>query len=160
MDISENMIAAYNARFGSDGSGDGDDKKLTARAVRGNLLVEDENTMPASLDEVEMQDFDLAIIGLGFHHFSNLELCVERLKQRLRVGGVFVIVDLVSHSGHGGPEGVKHIVAHNGFSEEQVRELFGKCGLMDFGFMAMSEEVLMHGTTPMRVFVARGVKGQ
>ena len=159
MDISENMIAAYNARFGSDGSGEGDDRKLHARAALGNLLAEDENDIPASLGEKEMQDFDLAIIGLGFHHFSNLELCVKRLMQRLKNGGVFAIVDLVSHGGHDGHEGVKHIVAHNGFSEEQVRELFGRCGLKDVGFRPMPEKVLMHGTTPMRVFVAKGVKG-
>ena len=159
MDISENMIAAYNSRFGPDGCGEGDDRKLTAKAVLGNLLAENEKSMPAMLGDQEMQGFDLAIIGLGFHHFSNLELCVERLKQRLRVGGVFAIVDLVAHSGHDGHEGVEHIVAHNGFSEEQVRELFGRCGLQDVGFREMPEQVLMHGTTPMRVFVAKGVKG-
>lgn len=152
VDLSQEMVKAYNARFGSEGSGTEEEKKLSAKAVVGNLLEKD---VPAHLDEDKFKEFDLAVIGMGFHHFENLELCIERLTERLKVGGVFAIVDLVTHV----PEDkYKSIVAHHGFSEEGIKKLFEKCGLRDIGWREMEQPVWMHGKNPRTVFMATGRK--
>lgn len=152
IDLSEEMVKTYNARFGSEGSGTEEEKKVNAHAEVGNLLTKEP---PTKLNEEEFNGFDMVVIGLGFHHFEDLELCIARLKDRLKVGGTFAIVDLVTHA----PEDkYKKIVAHHGFSEHDVRELFGNCGLKNVGWSEMEKEVFMHGKSPRKVFVARGTK--
>lgn len=66
------------------------------RAYQGNLCVpEDPN--PASLTSPEFYDFDIAAVGLGFHHFDDPKLAARRLAERLKVGGVLMILDFLPH---------------------------------------------------------------
>ena len=96
MDLSENMVQAYNLRFNpresstSDKSGiyDSSDGTLTAHAVVGNLL-DNTHPPPPHLTTSEFSNFDLVVVGLGFHHFQDIPLATRRLVDRLRVGGVF-----------------------------------------------------------------------
>lgn len=146
IDLSENMVEVYNTRFsGKD--------HFDAHAVVGNLLDTD---TPETLSDSEYQNFDLAAVGLGFHHFKNVELAAQRLAGRLKSGGVLFIVDFLSHdTDFDGP--AKHTIAHHGFDENKIKEVFEAAGLVDFGFMKMDEQVLIreHART---AFLARGRK--
>jgi len=168
IDISEGMVAAYNARA--------DNQGLTAeemRAYQGNLL-DPSDPNPAALSpetNPQLADFDLAAVGLGFHHFDDPELAVRRLAGRLRRGGVLFVLDFMPHEhvppaegrdGQGvhGSAGAARTVRHAGFSEERVRELFEKGGAGDefrFGVLA---RVVMKGAAggTRSVFMARGTK--
>jgi SAM-dependent methyltransferase len=148
LDISDNMVAAYNARF----SGEKPEKKLNAHAEVGNLLS---NEDVKSLEAPELFGFDVAAVGLGFHHFENVELATIKLMERLRPGGVLLIIDWLEHGGLDGP--ATHTVAHHGFSEKRVKQLFESAGLVEVDIMTMQKDVLVRGSSR-RPFLAKGIK--
>jgi 2-polyprenyl-3-methyl-5-hydroxy-6-metoxy-1,4-benzoquinol methylase len=146
IDLTENMVSQYNTRFAT-ATG------FSAKAVLGNLLKPE---VPAELKTEEFSNFDIAIISLGFHHFEDTDLAMQRLSERLRPGGVLVIVDFITHA----PEhhhSASHTVAHHGFSEEGLQALFERAGLQDFGLVKKEEHVLIKDS-PRTVFLGRGVK--
>lgn len=74
-------------------------------AFHGNLCVPGDED-PAAFRDAKFFDFDLAVVGLGFHHFDDPALAARRLVARLRPGGVLMIIDFLPHgpahgSGHG-----------------------------------------------------------
>lgn len=165
VDVSENMVRAYNERFAmSEQQRDGEAGARVTEAFVGNLL---EGTGASeSIAGPMFFGFDLVVVGLGFHHFENLDLTTSRLVSRLKPGGVLLIVDFVTHAAleHGDP--VKHIVAHQGFGEEEVRSVFGRAGLVDVGIVEMEGTVEMKGPAvkedqpgqKRKVFLGRGMK--
>lgn len=65
-------------------------------AYQGNLCVPDDPN-PAALTAPEFSDFDIAAVGLGFHHFDDPSLAARRLAERLKTGGVLMILDFLPH---------------------------------------------------------------
>ena len=65
-------------------------------AYQGNLCVPSDPT-PASFTAPEFSGFDVAAVGLGFHHFDDPALAAQRLAGRLKTGGVLVILDFFTH---------------------------------------------------------------
>lgn len=147
MDISEGMVTEYSTRMQRDG--------ITADGVVGNLLAED---VDAALGAYK--GYDVAAVGLGFHHFSDSERCLRRLADRVTEGGVVLILDWLPSSGGGhghghghGEEGgkdgedefkhMRHTIAHNGFDEDGMRELYQRAGLSAFKFVEMAEPVTL-----------------
>lgn len=165
MDLSENMVQAYNLRFNpetpstSEGP-DREDEALNARAVVGNLLTAQEPA--ASVSGPEYQGFDLVAVGMGYHHFADLQLATRRLADRLRPGGVFLIIDFVTHAMEKLPDAevqaALNTVAHQGFSEAELKQIFEGAGLEDFALVRMGEEILLKGTMKREPFLARGRK--
>lgn len=133
-------------------------------AYPGNLL-DPSAPSPASLSSPHFHAFDLAAVGLGFHHFADPDLAARQLAARLRPGGVLFIVDFLPH-GHAHDDGTGHAgVAHHGFSEERVRGIFEGAGVgRGFGMEGMGGAVVFHNVggegREMRreVFIARGEK--
>ncbi|KAF4774461.1 methyltransferase domain-containing protein [Colletotrichum scovillei] len=124
IDISENMVAAYNARAENQG--------LTTdemHAYQGNL-TDPSDPSPAAFasDDGRFRDFDVAGVGLGFHHFEDPELSARRLVERLRPGGVFIILDFLPHEKMDHALPAAHTVMHHGFSEERMRSIFEQAG--------------------------------
>lgn len=69
-------------------------------AFHGNLCVpEDED--PEAFRDGKFSGFDLAVVGLGFHHFDEPDLAAKRLAARLKPGGVLLIIDFLPHAPHG-----------------------------------------------------------
>jgi SAM-dependent methyltransferase len=170
IDLSENMAEAYNLRFGANSSApststdeisNNQDETLNAHAVVGNLLDAKEPS-PDGLASPEYFNFDLVVVGLGFHHFPDIALATSRLVERLKPGGVFLILDFVTHAmdeqPSSGQQPAKHTVAHLGFSEEELKAYFEGAGLTDFQIVRMDEEVLLRGESRRRLFLAKGRK--
>jgi len=155
VDLAQGMVDEYNKRFSH--TLPGEVAQTNAKAVVGNLI---DPSSANSVPEAQQGTFDLVAVGLGFHHFHNLKVATERLVAYLKPGGVFMIVDLLTHqkedAGHTNP--AKHTVAHHGFAETEVNELFTAAGLTDVKFKVMKEEVRFRGTETRTVFVARGVR--
>ncbi|KAI0201831.1 S-adenosyl-L-methionine-dependent methyltransferase [Astrocystis sublimbata] len=139
MDISEKMVGAYNTRAENQGL-----SPEEMHAVLGDLCSE---SVDESLSSPELYNFDIAVVGGGFHHFGNPGLAAKRLVERLKPGGVLLIWDFLPHGArhhhhHGHGEGhnhtvsgdqekshdVYHSVMHHGFSEAQMREIFTAAG--------------------------------
>ncbi|KAK9777286.1 putative S-adenosyl-L-methionine-dependent methyltransferase [Seiridium cardinale] len=157
IDISENMVAAYNARAENQGL-----TKDDMYAVAGNLTVPDD-PKPAHLSDSEFFGFDLAAVGGGFHHFDDPQLTAIRLVERLRPGGVLFIWDFLTHEAD--EFTASKGVTHHGFSEEQIRAIFEKAGAgQNFGLQELGSGVVFghshEGKTPLKrhAFLARGEK--
>lgn len=132
-------------------------------AHTGNLL-DPTTPSPESLSAPHFHSFDLAAVGLGFHHFSDPDHAARQLAARLRPGGVLFIVDFLPHA-HEEGHAAKAGVAHHGFSEERVREIFEGAGVgKGFGLEEMGSGVVFHSAggegkdMKRRVFIARGEK--
>ncbi|KAL9108883.1 MAG: hypothetical protein Q9227_006414 [Pyrenula ochraceoflavens] len=135
IDISANMTQRYNEVHSKAEAG-----KPSCHAIQGDLFVEagpSESTLGP-----EYYGFDMAIVGFGFHHFSNLKLCTERLGDRLKAGGLLVVVDFVAwEKENEGEYEARKTISHRGFTEKGMRRLFGDCGLVDVGWWVFDKPV-------------------
>ncbi|KAM3554757.1 hypothetical protein ARSEF4850_006305 [Beauveria asiatica] len=159
VDITENMVGAYNAKAVR--AKVPEDQR---RAYLGNLL----STPPsASLDGPLFHGFDVAGVGMGFHHFEDTTLAAARLAGRLAAGGSLFVLDFLPHGAephHGGllaERGVHHL----GFDEEKTRRIFEEAGAAgDFRYKELDtvieiEDMPVPGQTMRRrLFLARGTK--
>lgn len=141
-----------------------------AYAIVGDLCDE---TVPENLKGPEWYEFDIAVIGLGFHHMEHPDLAVKRLAERLKAAtGVLVIIDFLpfdhkkDHDSEGKdgqfPE-MKHTIKHNGFTGEQMRDLYQAAGFEDFDIVSLKEPAVMElnsGTVHRTLFFAKGRKSQ
>ena len=152
-----------------------------AHAVVGDLLGA---TVPSDLSGPDLYNFDVAAIGLGFHHFEDPPLAVKRLAERLKAEtGVLIIVDFLpfehnshSHShGHGHSHGqaqeqgqrkpvlpsMQQTIKHNGFTSQGIQRLFEEAGLEDFAFDILPEPAIFdfeEGRKERTIFIAKGKK--
>ncbi|KAJ6781241.1 hypothetical protein PWT90_05104 [Aphanocladium album] len=152
VDITENMIGAYNAKIASA------DK---FKAHLGNLL-----STPTSpdLDGQLFHGFDLAGVGMGFHHFEDTTLAATRLTERLNTGGSLFVLDFLPHDAdphHNHARGVHHL----GFDEGKIRDMFEAAGAGgDFAYKVFESEVVLENSPEpgknmhRRLFLARGTK--
>lgn len=138
-----------------------------ARAIEGNLLTDQEP--PVELDGPELHNFDIAAVGGGLHHFNDAAKAIGRLAQRLRIGGVLLIVDFVAEEAQEEkeqqgwlPTGAEHTISKHGFSKMDMKEMMEEHGLKDFGWREMPEpvEVKSHHDKLIsrRGFLARATK--
>ncbi|PSS03303.1 S-adenosyl-L-methionine-dependent methyltransferase [Coniella lustricola] len=93
IDLSEKMVQVYNTRARNQGL---DPEEMSA--YHGNLCIPKDPTPAAFQDPVQFFNFDMAIVGLGFHHFDDPQLAASRLVARLKPGGVLVILDFLPHT--------------------------------------------------------------
>ncbi|XXH05782.1 hypothetical protein Hte_012220 [Hypoxylon texense] len=171
IDISENMVAAYNSRAEYQGISPDE-----MHAIVGDLAAAD-GPQPADLlthPRLSGRPFDVATVGGGLHHFADPELAAERLARRLRPGGVLLVWDFAPH-GPPREDGARYArggrsVLHHGLSEDRVRAMFERAGVGE-GFELV---VLGSGVSPghshghdghddgepvrRQVFLARGQK--
>lgn len=176
IDISENMVSLYNEAARSSGL-----TNEQAHAVVGDLLGAE---VSSELKESDLYDFDVAAIGLGFHHFEDPPLAVKRLTERLKAEtGVLIIVDFLpfehrgshshtqghGHNNHHNPNepqkevlpNMQHTIKHHGFTSEGIKRLFDAAGLEDFAFEVLPEPAVFdfeEGRKERTIFIAKGRK--
>ncbi|KAL9053071.1 MAG: hypothetical protein Q9162_004993 [Coniocarpon cinnabarinum] len=150
IDISPAMIDQYQAQMESYPV-----PGMKISAFVGNLFTEEGSK---NFDERNFFDFDVAAIGFGFHHFENPGLCIGRLAERLKPGGVLLIVDFCEDGGH---LPFKAGITAHGFSDASMKQLFEGEGLVDVGYHHVPGEfdMHMHGNEIKKsVFLARASK--
>ncbi|KAB5547018.1 S-adenosyl-L-methionine-dependent methyltransferase [Coniochaeta sp. 2T2.1] len=161
IDLSEGMVSAYNTRAENQGLA-----KEEMYAYQGDLCKADDEK-PEQFEGEEFYGFDVAAVGLGFHHFDNPSLAASRLVSRLKPGGVLMIVEFYSHGDvndlHDHP--AKHTVKHHGFSQEEMRGIFEQAGagekfaVADIGRGGGDEEEVVYCAWHEALGVQRHLKG-
>ncbi|RFN50040.1 2-heptaprenyl- -naphthoquinone [Fusarium flagelliforme] len=131
IDLSEDMVGVYNAQAQDQGS--------SRQAYQGNL-ADPTDASPAPFADAKFFDFDVAGVGLGFHHFDKPDLASKRLAERLKPGGVLFIIDFVAHK-IDPKDAAKRGIAHHGFSEGQIKDMFEDAGLTDFVYQELPEPI-------------------
>lgn len=131
-----------------------------ARAIEGNLLAD---SGPAEdLNRPDLQDFSIAAVGLGVHHFHDPAEAIGRLAQRLRPGGVLLIVDFVAEDQEWIASSADETIRKHGFDEREMKEMMEGQGLREYGWKVMPERIEVRIEDKPRywlVFLARGTKG-
>jgi hypothetical protein len=155
------MIKAYNAKFSTTSSSS--PFPHIKEAIVGDLISPSPPSPPPNPpNEPPYTAFDLAFVGYAMHHFESPSLALERLTERVKPGtGVVFVIDLL-------PFDIdnleKHEAAHTihkrGFSEEEVKELFGGAELKDCGMTVLKETVEMGKGGTHKVFFAWGRRGE
>ncbi|ATY62729.1 COQ5 methyltransferase [Cordyceps militaris] len=156
VDITQNMVGAYNTK--AINANIPEDQR---KAYIGNLLSTPPST---SLDSPLFHGFDVAGVGMGFHHFEDTTLAATRLAERLVTGGSLFILDFLPHGPdphHNAARGVHHL----GFDEDNTRKMFESAGAgADFAYRELNTEVVFDNTPEQgqtmhrRLFLARGTK--
>ena len=146
-------------------------------AVRGDLLA----SAKSPLESSEFYDFDLAVMSMALHHVDDPKTIIAKLVERLKPGGIVVIIDWIpsgrfpfeSHGNHGhehshgekknlGHEqhGASHTISFDGFSREQMRDMFleAGCSSSDYVLAAAPSEVPLDRTGQKQMFFAKGTK--
>ncbi|KAL4721887.1 hypothetical protein ACLX1H_011079 [Fusarium chlamydosporum] len=131
IDLSEDMVGVYNAQAQTQGS--------SRHAYQGNL-ADPTDASPAAFTDAKFFDFDVAGVGLGFHHFDKPDLASKRLAERLRLGGVLFIIDFVAHK-IDSKDAAKRGIAHHGFTEDQIKKMFEDAGLTNFAYQELPEPI-------------------
>nr|CDP24484.1 Putative protein of unknown function [Podospora anserina S mat+] len=163
IDLSENMVATYNARAANQG--------LTPEEMHahvGNLcLPTDSPSYPTQTQLFSSSDFfsfDLAAICLGFHHFDDPPLAARRLVERLRPGsGVLMILDFLPHEKMDASHPASGTVIHHGFSKEQIQKIFEDAGAGEhFAFeelaVVFNKAAGTREEMKRKIFMARGTR--
>lgn len=151
IDISSKMIQRYKHLTASHSP-----RSLRVSSHEGNLFAQ--QAPPARLQEPDLFNFDVAAVGFGFHHFENPLLCVERLAERLKPGGTLLIIDFCDD---GGQLPQKAGITAHGFSEDRIKVIFERQGLVDVGYHRMPHAMelqMSEKTTTKTAFIARGIK--
>ena len=123
MDISSSMVDVYNQRASDQG--------LTLsemKAVQGDLLATPQSK---EIDKPELWNFDLAAVGLAFHHFEDEVLAAERLVERVKKGtGKVLIIDFLPHEhihghshDHGHHSQHEHDRSHDAREDQKMFEI-------------------------------------
>ncbi|PBP22372.1 ubiquitin carboxyl-terminal hydrolase 14 [Diplocarpon rosae] len=161
VDLTEGMVNEYNTSARNQGISESE-----MYAVQGNL-INAAIPNPPELAGEEFFGFDIAAVGLGFHHFDDPALAAKRLAERLKKGGVLMIVDFLPHSHVPSGSGdhshkAAHTVTHNGFAEVDVQKIFAQAGVgANFDYKVIGKGIVFSdGDKKMErsVFFAKGVK--
>ena len=113
------MVSRYNDIFSTSSTTSATSSTPTAttkfKAIEADLLSA--SATSNSIEAVSDDNFDLAVVGLGFHHFHNPVYALKVLKEKVKVGGVVGIVDFLpfpsAATGHGHDHSHKHSHAAN-----------------------------------------------
>lgn len=150
VDISENMVQKYNEEAQAAGL-----KPEDVRAVQGDLLAEE---VPDHLKTAEFYNFDLAVVGLGFHHFENPFVAIERLTERLKPDtGTLMIVDFLPFE-KGEHGNAQHTINSGGFTKSNLQALHEAAKMQKFSFSVIDEPAVMElqeGTQKRTLFITR-----
>jgi SAM-dependent methyltransferase len=154
IDLSEEMVKVYNAQAQSQVSTNHQSitwawaRRLqypnsmqgsSRQAYQGNL-ADPKDPSPTAFANSKFFDFEVAGVGLGFHHFDKPDLASKKLAERLKPGGVLFIIDFVAHKIDPKDAALRGIT-HHGFTEDEIKKMFEDAGLTDFAYQELPEPI-------------------
>ncbi|KGO74478.1 hypothetical protein PITC_099790 [Penicillium italicum] len=183
IDLSDGMLDNYRATAAELGL---DESRMLA--VQGNLLSPIVTPTRPPLSKEELDGFDLVAICMALHHVEDIALATKRLAERLRPGGVLLIIDWATrdlsneteqqasvqttssisenHHNHHMDEVVDpkhpaaHTISHHSFSQAQIFSLFEQAGCGESQFVLADRLSSVPGAPSgqLQLFWARATK--
>ncbi|KAL6239118.1 hypothetical protein BDW75DRAFT_199687 [Aspergillus navahoensis] len=161
MDISENMVEEFNKHAREAG------RSNTMVGVKADLVSE---SLPAEISGPEYFDFDLVVVSMALHHFEHPEKAMNRLGERLKKGGVMMIIDLIpeNHHGHEHDQALHQMgevvetISKHGFSLDEMQTMYKNAGAGNGFKYQVFEKPLVFNKNGKNfektIFIARGQK--
>ncbi|KAL4862037.1 hypothetical protein BDV12DRAFT_179343 [Aspergillus spectabilis] len=157
MDISDGMIEEFNKNVSEAG------RSSTMAGIRTDLLAE---SAPAEVSGPEYFEFDVVVVSMALHHFEHPEKALIRLSERLKKGGVMIIMDMIpeNHHDHGLHQmgEVVNTISKHGFSLEEMQMMYAGSGIgIGFKYQVLEERLEFNrdgNTFYKTIFLARGQK--
>lgn len=161
VDLSDGMLDEFNKNVREAGRSD------TVVGIKANLLADES---PAGLSAPEYFDFDLLVVSMALHHFEYPEQALNRLGQRLKKGGVIMVLDMIPESDpHFGQDHARHqmgevveTISKHGFTVEEMHKMYEDAGAGNgFKYRILEEplEFTKNGNSFRKtIFIARGQK--
>lgn len=163
IDVSTNMVSEFNRRAS-------DAHLRNFSAIVGDLCSP--QGVAEDLQDASLFNFDFAAIGMGFHHLEHLQLSINRLVERLRVGGVLFVIDMLERKGDHGlgghgkgddftKEAAKTVPHSHGFGREAMKGMFEAAGCKGFDFVVFERPMVIgegEDAFEKMGFVAKGTK--
>ncbi|KAK9234341.1 S-adenosyl-L-methionine-dependent methyltransferase [Lipomyces kononenkoae] len=158
LDVSEEMVAKYNAHARALGS---NPEKMSA--LIGNL-TDKENPPLEQFSDSKFFDFDLIVVGMALHHMEDPTYAISRLGERLKKGGVLLVIDkLLPLDIYDAEEFIGDAMKtsrHRGFAKGQVTTMFKEAGIdRRFDIVVLKEPIyIRRGALEMKwtLFFAKG----
>ncbi|KAI0107212.1 S-adenosyl-L-methionine-dependent methyltransferase [Nemania sp. FL0031] len=101
IDVSDHMVDAYNRLAGQLGA-----YPQRMSAVQGNVLDDEhDGGSSAAMNGPEFSDVDVVFMTMALHHIQDPVALLSKLVQRLRPGGVLILVDWLAASNPGSSVG-------------------------------------------------------
>ena len=94
IDIADRMVETYNGKAKDRGLFP---EKMSA--FQGNLVAEDGSEENKKLSDPQLFNFDVVGIANALHHMEDPAFAIKRLLQRVKPGGILLIIDFISGSG-------------------------------------------------------------
>lgn len=133
-------------------------------ALHGDLL----GTSPtAPAVPADIKDFDLVVMSMALHHVDDAQALINALVAKLRPNGVLLVVDWVDSKEAGCKEAgwmkdgpVGHCVSRQGFEGEEMKGVFERSGLGNWGWRWAKDRAAMPEEFggQQQFFLARGQK--
>ncbi|KAK4862876.1 hypothetical protein LT330_003009 [Penicillium expansum] len=182
VDLSDGMLDKYRATAAELGL-----DKSRMSAIQGDLLSPIVTPTSPPLSKEELGGFDLVAICMALHHVEDIALATKLLAERLRPGGVLLIIDWATrdlsneteqqasvqttsfsedHDNHHMHEVVDpkhpaaHTISHHSFSQDQIFSLFEQAGCGESQFV-LADRLSLVPAAPsgqLQLFWARATK--
>ncbi|KAI4196253.1 MAG: hypothetical protein LQ350_006668 [Teloschistes chrysophthalmus] len=167
IDLSSAMVKAYN-----DMAVSANVQKDSMLAVQGDILGPPTGSQRDAFTGREWFDFDMAVMSMALHHVASPEDAVKLLVERLRTGGIVLLIDWVLDSvrfsgadltkhAHDVAPGSENTMTRAGFGKDEMLGILDGAGCQDVGFLEFEEPTrLGDGEQAMmqRLFIAKGRK--
>ncbi|KAI9839071.1 MAG: hypothetical protein M1837_002248 [Sclerophora amabilis] len=174
IDVSGEMVKLYNDAARTHGL-----STAQMHAIEGDIMAPLADARDPAIGGPEYRDFDVAVICAGLHHIDKPDVAIKRLVDRLKKGGVLVIIDWTlgdadthqdaleggakgcGHAHQDAPHAAAHTVAFAGFNREQMARMLTEAGCSESDYIELDER----STIPDeiggsgQIFFARGRKG-
>lgn len=150
----------YNKQASSE-----DLKPTRMHAIQGDVTIPLPEARDRAIGSLDFYDFNVAVISMALHHVEKPDILIKKLVDRLKVGGVLVIIDWVpdGFSARHASHPAAHTVAFDGFTREQMGHWLTEAGCSEWDYVELDER----SKVPYNVsqieykqgFFARGRKG-
>lgn len=157
IDVSDNMISEFNKNAREAGVVE----KMVG--LKGDLLAD---AISDELRDPNLFNFDIVVVSLALHHFPDPDFALKRVADRLKKGGILLIIDFLpdehTHAFHKDHPEAAATIGKHGFTRDEMKKLCEDAGLgaaFDYQVVEKPMKFVLKGKDQQRtLFFARACR--